>query len=122
MVKEVLEKGTATIENVEIKRISYLPRKPPPVSFHDTEVIIVTAKTAGGKLIKETFYTCIKPDHTVDVQPLGQRAKSTLQRLYRFVHYYKLTEKLKGYDIVEGVKSWIGKRVETVYGDKIYIP
>ncbi|MBI3412508.1 MAG: hypothetical protein HY051_00310 [Candidatus Aenigmarchaeota archaeon] len=114
-----LKKDRGVISNVKIVRISSLPRKPAPVGFHDTEIIVVTAKK-DGESVKETFYTCIKPDHTVDVIPLG-RGKSTLQRLYRFVKYYKLAEKLEGYDIVAGIKTWIGKPVEIV-NEKIYIP
>lgn len=116
MVKE-----SAHIDEVRIERISKMPRKPPPVSFHDTEVIVVMAKTSKGKIVKETFYTAIKPSGEVDVIPLGQRAKSTLQRLYRFVKHYKLADKLGDYNIVEGVKAWVGKPVEVERG-KIYIP
>lgn len=119
--EEGLRKEHGVIADVRIVKISSLPRKPSPVGFQDTEIIVVIAKK-DGELIKETFYTCIKPNHTIDVKPLGQRSKSTLQRLYRFVKYYKLAEKLEGYNIVEGIKTWIGKPVEIVYKNKIYIP
>ena len=122
MAEKDPKKESAKIEEVRIERISHMPRKPSPVSFHDTEVIVVIAKTNSGKEIRETFYTMVKPDGIVDVKPLGQRAKSTLQRLYRFVKYYRLAEKLGRYNIVEGVKTWVGKPVEIVYKNKIFIP
>lgn len=122
MAEKYPKKESAKIEEVRIERISHMPRKPSPVSFHDTEVIVVIAKTNSGKEIRETFYTTVKPDGVVDVKPLGQRAKSTLQRLYRFVKYYRLAEKLGGYNIVEGIKTWVGKPVEIVYKNKILIP
>ncbi len=116
------KKEFGRIIEVRIERISKMPRKPPVVSFHDTEAIIVIAKTSAGKKVRETFYTTIKPDGTIDAAPLGYKAKSTFQRLYRFVKYYNLVENFKGYNIVEGTKTWVGKSVEIIYKNKIHIP
>lgn len=124
--EEKAKKSSATIEDVKIYKISNLwKRKPGPLGFEDTEAIVVIAKTAEGKRVQETFYTCIKPDGTFNVKALSTGASARRLRLANFLRHYKITKEIKGYNIVEGIKEWKGKEVKIVsgkYGDSIFVP
>lgn len=116
----------ATIQDAKIYKISKLwKRKPGPLGFEDTEAVVVTVKTNDGKKVRDTFYTCIKPDGTFDVKALSTGTKARRLRLANFLEYYKFTDKIKGYKITEQIKGWGGKKVKIIshkHGDSIFIP
>lgn len=114
----------ARIEDASIHKISDLWRKKPRgLQFNDTDALIVTAKTDDGKIIKETFYFCLKPDGTFNTDTVSRDgSRGRRARLAAFLKHYKMTDAVKGYNLKEGVKKWKGKRVEAVpYKDGGYI-
>lgn len=114
----------ASIEDASIHKISDLwSRKPKGLQFNDTDALIVTAKTDDGKIIKETFYFCLKPDGTFNIDTVSRDgSRSRRARLATFLKHYGITDAVKGYNLKEGVKKWKGKRVEVVpYKDGGYI-
>ena len=119
-----MEKINATIEDAKLCKISDLwKKKPRGLHFNDTDALIITAKTADGKKIKETFYFCMKPDGTFNVDTVshdGSRARR--ERLVAFLKHYKFTDDVKRYNLAEGVEKWKGKKIEVVpYKDSGYI-
>lgn len=120
------KKLNAIIKSVKICKVNDLwRRKPGPLGFEDTDAIIVTAETTDGKIVKETFYTCIKADGTFDTNAFARGAKARRRKLANFLIYYKITDKIKGYNILEKVNEWKGKEVKVVsseYGDYIFVP
>ncbi len=121
-----IETVKAKIEDAKICKISELwKRKPKGLHFNDTDAIVITAD-AGNKKITETFYFCLKPDGTFNVNTIshdGSRARR--MRLANFLKHYKITDDIKGYNLAEGVKKWKGKSIEVVPlkdGGYIYVP
>ena len=124
--EDSVTKKDATIQDAKIYKISKLwKRKPGPLGFEDTEAVVVTVKTNDGKKVRDTFYTCIKPDGTFDVKALSTGAKARRLRLANFLKYYKIADEIKGYKITEQIKGWEGKKVKVVshkHGDSIFVP
>jgi hypothetical protein len=123
----MLEKISATIEEAKICKISDLwRRKPRGLKFNDTDALIVTVKTSDGDIIKETFYFCLKPDGTFDVNTVSKdSSRARRLRLASFLKHYNITENIDGYNLKEGVGKWKGKQVTVIkIGDSrfIYIP
>ncbi len=119
-----METIEARIEDVSIHKISDLWRKKPRgLKFNDTDALIVTAKTDGGKTIKETFYFCLKPDGTFNVDTVSRDgSRGRRARLAAFLKHYKITDSVRGYNLAEGIKRWKGKNVKIVpYKDGGYI-
>lgn len=117
----------ATIENAGVYKISELfARKPKHLKMTDTDAVVVTAKTPDGKKVTKTFYFCLKPDGTFNVNTVGKDGSSARRRrLAAFLKYYKLAEDVKGYNIKEKVGEWKGKTIEVVPDEKgpiIFIP
>lgn len=122
-----MEKIRAVIEEASLHDIYDLfRRKPAGLKFNDTDAVVVTAKTEDGKKITRTFYFCLKPDGTFNVETVskdGGRARR--HRLASFLKYYGLAENVRGYNIKERICEWKGKSIEVVAGEKegsIYIP
>jgi len=108
-----LPTAKATIESAEIVKISELwSRKPKGLKFNDTDALIVTLKTEDGKTLKETFYFCLKPDGTFNVNTVSKDGSHMRRmRLANFLKRYKLTDDVDEYNIKEGVKTWGGTKV-----------
>jgi len=121
-----IKKVNARIEDARIAKISDIwRRKPRGLHFNDTDALVITAE-AGGKKITETFYFCMKPDGTFDVNTVshdGSHARRV--RLANFLKHYKITDEVKGYNLAEGVKKLKGKSIEVVLleeGGYIHVP
>ncbi len=121
-----METIEARIEDASIHKISDLWRKKPRgLQFNDTDALIITAKTDDGKIIRETFYFCLKPDGTFDADTVSHRSRGRRARLAAFLKHYKITDAVRGYDVREGIRKWKGKNVEVVPyegGGFIHIP
>jgi len=111
----------ATIVNAKIYDVLDLWRKKPrQLAFNDTDVVIVTAKR-GGKEIKETFFTCIKPDGTFALKTPNKMSHARREKLAKFIKYYFKVKDPEEYNLKENIKQWKGKKVE-LEKDFIYIP
>ena len=109
-----MEKVSAKIEDAKVCKISELWRKKPPgVAFADTDAVIVTAKTADGKTIRETFYLRLKADGTMSTAAVSKISRGKQQRFAKFLERY-ITKEVKGYNVKERVGEWKGKSVEVV--------
>ena len=117
----------ATIEEAKIYKISKLWRKKPRgLKFNDTDALVVTMKTEDGRILRETFYFCLKPDGTFNVQTVS-KDNSHLRRLRlaKFLKYYRFTDDVKHYNLMQNVGEWKGKEVqitESKDSPLIYVP
>lgn len=117
----------ATIQDAKITKISNLWRKKPRgLKFNDTDALIVTLRTQDGKTIKETFYFCLKPDGTFNVNTVSRDGGGARRRrLASFLKHYKITGNVDQYNIKEGINRWKGVEVSiAMVGDSsfIYVP
>lgn len=122
-----MEKISATIEDAKIYKISDLwKRKPRGLKFNDTDAIVVTLKTSDGGIMKETFYFCLKPDGTFNVDTVSKDSSHVRRlRLASFLKHYKITDNMDEYNLKEGVEKWKGGQVTVIKsGDSgfIYVP
>lgn len=121
-----MEKIKAVIKDVKIRKIRELWRKRPTgVDFGDTEAIILTLETDEGKVLQHVFYVRLKANGTFSTSVIFPRSRAKQMALARFLKYYKITEDIKSYNVLKGVKDWIGKKVDIVSCKKInylYIP
>lgn len=122
-----MEKISATIEDAKIYKISDLwKRKPRGLKFNDTDAIVVTLKTSDGGIMKETFYFCLKPDGTFNVNTVSKDSSHVRRlRLASFLKHYKITDNMDEYNLKEGVEKWKGGQVTVIKsGDSgfIYVP
>lgn len=122
-----LEKVSATIQDAKIYKISDLwRRKPRGLKFNDTDALVITLKTQDGSIINETFYFCLKPDGTFNVNTVSRdSSRARRRRLANFLKHYKITDNVEGYNLKEGVKRWKGMQVTAIkIGDScsIYVP
>ncbi|MBL7148084.1 MAG: hypothetical protein ISS82_04630 [Nanoarchaeota archaeon] len=102
----------ATIKDVKIYDVLDLwRRKPRQLKFDDTDVIVVTTKV-GKKEVKETFFTCIKPDGTFNIETPNRVSRARRKKLVDFLKHYKFTKNPKDYNLKENIKQWKGKKVE----------
>ena len=109
-----MEKVGARIEEAKVCKISELWRKKPPgVAFADTDAVIVTAKTADGKTIRETFYMRLKADGTMSTAAIDKISRGKQQRFAKFLERY-ITRKVEGYNVKERIGEWKGKSIEVV--------
>jgi len=127
MERSRLERISATIEDAKIYKIYDLwRRKPRGLKFNDTDAIIFTLKTSDGDVMKETFYFCLKPDGTFNVDTVSKDSShARRRRLASFLKHYKITDNVKEYNVKEGVKKWKNKRVAVIKSDDsgfIYVP
>ena len=109
----------ARIEEVEIKKISDIwKRKPRGLRFNDTDALIITLKTKEGKTIRDTFYFCLKPDGTFNVNTVSKdSSRARRRRLANFLRHYKLADNIKDYNLREGIETWKGKWVTIIEVD-----
>jgi len=122
-----LEKASAIIMDAKIYKISDLwSRKPRGLKFNDTDAIVVTLKTKDGSTIKETFYFCLKPDGTFNVNTVSKDSSHVRrQRLARFLKHYKIADNVDEYNLKEGIEKWKGKQVTVAkanHESSIYVP
>lgn len=122
-----MERVSATIQDAEIYKISDLwRRKPRGLKFNDTDALVVTLRAQNGSTIKETFYFCLKPDGTFNVNTVSKDSgRARRQRLASFLKNYKITDNVDEYNLKEGVKKWKGIQVVAIkVGDSgwIYVP
>jgi len=109
-----MERADAKIEDAKVCKISELWRKKPPgVAFADTDAVIVTAKTADGKMIRETFYLRLKADGTFSTIAVSNISRGKQQRFAKFLERY-ITKEIKGYNVRMRIGEWKGKSVEVV--------
>lgn len=110
-----MEKITATVVDVKIHKVVDLwGRKPKGVRFEDTDAIVVIAKTNDGKEIRETFYTCVKPDGTFNLKTLNKSSGAKRLKLANFLKHYGFADNVEDYNIPQKAKEWIGKKVDVV--------
>jgi len=121
-----LEKVSATIQDAKIYKISDLwSRKPKGLKFNDTDALVITLRAQDGSTIKETFYFCLKPDGTFNVNTVSRDSQARRQRLANFLKHYKITGNVDEYNLKEGIKRWKGIQVAAIkVGDSgfIYLP
>lgn len=122
-----MEKNSATIVDAKIYKISELwTRKPRGLKFNDTDAIVLTLKTKDGNTIKETFYFCLKPDGTFNVNTVSKDGSHARRlRLASFLKHYKITDNVDKYDLKEGIEKWKGKQVTVIKADDqnfVYVP
>ena len=122
-----MEKISATIEDAKIYKISDLwRRKPRGLKFNDTDALIVTLKTSDGGVIKETFYFCLKPDGTFNVDTVSKdSSRARRLRLARFLKHYKIKDNVREYNLKKEVENLRGKEVTVMKCDSygfIYVP
>jgi hypothetical protein len=122
-----LEKISATIEDSKIYKISDLwKRKPRGLKFNDTDALIVTLKTSDGDIIKETFYFCLKPDGTFNVDTVSKDSSHARRlRLARFLKHYKIKDNVREYNLKKEVENLRGKEITVMKYDSygfIYVP
>jgi len=114
----------ATIQDAKITKISDLWRKKPRgLKFNDTDALIITLRTQDGKTIKETFYFCLKPDGTFNINTVSRDGSGARRRrLASFLKHYKITGNVDEYNLREGVNGWKGIEVSiTTVGDSGFI-
>lgn len=122
-----MEKIKAKIEEAMIYKISDLwARKPKMLKFNDTDAIVVTLRTEDGSVMRETFYFCLKPDGTFNVQTISKDGSHVRRlRLANFLKHYGMTDDVRHYNLKENIDQWKGKEVllakskDTHY---IYVP
>lgn len=122
-----MEKISATIEDAKIYKISDLwKRRPRGLKFNDTDALIVTLKTSDGGVIKETFYFCLKPDGTFNVDTVSKDSSHARRlRLARFLKHYKIKDNVREYNLKKEVENLRGKEVTVMKCDSygfIYVP
>ena len=122
-----LEKIGATIQDAKIYKISDLwRRKPRGLKFNDTDAIVVTLRAQDGSTMKETFYFCLKPDGTFNVNTVSKdSSQARRRRLASFLKHYKITGNVDEYNLKEEINKWKGIEVAVVkVGDSgfIYVP
>ena len=121
-----LEKISATVQDARIYKISDLwRRKPRGLKFNDTDALVITLRDQDGSTIKETFYFCLKPDGTFDVNTVSRDSQARRRRLASFLKHYRITGNVDEYDLKEGIKRWKGIEVAAIkVGDSgfIYVP
>jgi len=122
-----LEKVSATIQDAKIYKISDLwRRKPRGLKFNDTDALVITLRAPDGGTMKETFYFCLKPDGTFNVNTVSRdSSQARRRRLASFLKHYKITGNVDEYNLKEGIKRWKGIQVAAIkVGDSgfIYVP
>jgi len=122
-----LEKVSATIQDAKIYKISDLwRRKPRGLKFNDTEALVITLRAQDGSTMKETFYFCLKPDGTFNINTVSKdNSGARRRRLASFLKHYKITGNVDEYNLKEGIKRWKGVEVSAIkVGDSgfIYVP
>jgi len=122
-----LEKVSATIQDAKIYKISDLwRRKPRGLKFNDTEALVITLRAQDGSTIKETFYFCLKPDGTFNINTVSKDTSGARRRrLASFLKHYKIADNVEEYNLKEGIKQWKGIEVSVLkVGDSgfIYVP
>jgi len=121
-----LEKVSATIQDVKIYKISDLwSRKPRGLKFNDTDALVITLRAQDGSTIKETFYFCLKPDGTFNVNTVSRDSQARRRRLASFLKHYKIAGNVDEYNLKEGIKRWKGIEVAAIKVDDsgfIYVP
>jgi hypothetical protein len=122
-----MERIGAVIEKAEVHKISDLFRKKPPgLRFNETDALVISARTEGGKEARATFYFSLKPDGTFEEDILGaSTAKARRHKLAAFLRYYNITADVNKYKLKERVNELKGRNVEAVPIDgevAIYFP
>lgn len=122
-----LEKASATIVDAKIHKISELwSRKPKGLKFNDTDAIVLTLKVKDGSTLKETFYFCLKPDGTFNVNTVSKDGSHVRRlRLASFLKHYGITDNVDEYNLKEGIEKWKGKQVTVMKADDqsfVYVP
>ncbi len=115
----------AIIKDVEIKKVnSIFRRKPKGLGFEDTDAVTITAES-GSKTVSRTFYICLKPDGTFNPKAINKGSQAHRSRFVSFLKYYGFADDVKGYNIQQESRNWIGKKITVEsFGDLncIYIP
>jgi len=122
-----LEKASATIQDAKTYKISDLwRRKPRGLKFNDTDALVITLRAQDGSTIKETFYFCLKPDGTFNINTVSKdNSGARRRRLASFLKHYKITDNVDEYNLKEGIKRWKGIEVSVLkVGNSgfIYVP
>jgi len=122
-----LEKVSATIQDAKIYKISDLwRRKPRGLKFNDTDALVISLRAQDGSTIKETFYFCLKPDGTFNINTVSKdNSGARRRRLASFLKHYKITDNADEYNLKEGIKRWKGIEVAVIkVGDSgfVYVP
>lgn len=117
----------ATIDDAKIYRISKLwRRKPHGLKFNETEAIVVTMRTEDGRTPRETFYLCLKPDGTFNVQTVSKDSGHLRRlRLAKFLKHYHFTDDVKHYNLKQNIGEWKGREVQIIESEgstQIYVP
>ena len=93
--------------------------------YGDTDVIVVTLKTPEGKKVTDTFPVTLKFDGTLQEPALSRRNRLRRERFVAVLKHYKITDEIKGCNIIEKMKECKGKKVKIVRRggrDQISVP
>lgn len=115
----------AVIQDAEISSVSEIfSKRPKGLRINETEALVVRARTDDGRIAARTFYLCMKPDGTMDLDTIASGVSRTRRRrLASFLKYYGLINRERRYNLREAVKGWHGKRVEAMKDcDLIFVP
>jgi hypothetical protein len=115
----------ATIQDVRIARVGEIfSRRPKGLRINETEALIVRARTDDGRIATRTFYLCLRPDGTTDLDTIASgRSRTRRRRLASFLKYYGLMNRERRCNLREAVKGWCGRHVEAMRDcDLIFVP
>ncbi|MDQ1261252.1 MAG: hypothetical protein QG575_433 [Euryarchaeota archaeon] len=118
---------TAVVEEAEVYKISQLfNKKPPGLTFNETDALVIKARLQDGRQIGATFYFTLKPDGTFEEEALGRDAvKARRHKLASFLRYYRLADEVDKYKLKERIHELKGRGVEVIpiHGElSIYTP
>ena len=123
MTKEqASQKKTAVIQSVNIYDVFDLwKRKPKALTFNDTDVIVVAVQV-DGKIIQETFFTCLKSNGTFALKTPSRLSDGRRQKLANFISHYFHAANPEKYNVREESKKWKGTKVELDEQGFIFTP
>ena len=118
-----LEKINATIQDAKLYKIADLwSKKPRGLTFNDSDALVITLRAQDGSSIVETFYFCLKPDGTFNVNTANRGSQARRQRLASFLKHYKITDNIDEYNLKDGIEQLNGIKVKAIkMGDSGFI-
>jgi|GEM_PF-1473030 len=85
-----------------------------PKLYGNTNILFVTTKSSEGKEISEIFPVFLRFDGTLEPNAANRISRMHRNRFASFLKYYKITEKIEDYNIVERMNEWEGKEVKMI--------
>lgn len=103
----------AKIKDAKILKVLdiFKKHKPQGVRLTDTEAIVLTLETSGGKKASETLYGCILPDGRINTKEMSHNAGLKQSRIANFISKY-IAEDSANYNVRENIGKWKGRPVK----------